>query len=499
MPCLPEIVQLMRTLSTRSSDISVPELADIVQKDPVILAKVLAAANTLGYNPGRVPVVTVTQAIHVIGYERIRSLAMSLLLVEQTSRSHSVDEQRDVISQALTAGCIAQAVCESRGILNPEEASVCASLRSFGRIVMVTCMLDDYRAARQLAAGARDDDAFTRVFGLTPLELGRRLLKASDLPDDITATLRAVTPDSLANPNPSPGDHMLALTDFATHLAGITLQPDLDRNGFTHASQSLARRYHKLIPHLADDTHALVQSASRQLHHFAHTLQIKSLPPRFLSRLRHRAVANPDAPPEEPPAATSTPETPPPAQHAAPSAPTAPELPAPAPFTWSAEIARLTALANSSANPAPPLVDSAFDSLRRGLDATEFLLFSHSALDDAFVLSHRAGRSSHRVDKPSIRASERTVFGICLARGENVLIHRAADPKIRLPTSPPWLPPTDLLGSFALFPILRDNHLHGLLLAGWSTPRQIALSSEETRAIRHLLSLTTGPRTRAAA
>ncbi|MES1168650.1 MAG: HDOD domain-containing protein, partial [Oleiharenicola lentus] len=84
--CLPEIVKLMRTLSRNSSEVSVGELADVIQKDPIIFSKVLAAANTLGYNPSRVAVTTVDQAVHIIGYERIRTLAMSLLLVEQTAR-----------------------------------------------------------------------------------------------------------------------------------------------------------------------------------------------------------------------------------------------------------------------------------------------------------------------------------------------------------------------------------------------------------------------------
>ena len=78
--CLPEIVKLLGTLSANSVEVSVTELADVIQKDPVILSKVIGAANTYGYNPTGVPVTTVTQAVHVIGYERIRTLAMSLVV-----------------------------------------------------------------------------------------------------------------------------------------------------------------------------------------------------------------------------------------------------------------------------------------------------------------------------------------------------------------------------------------------------------------------------------
>src|SRR5262245_34830607 len=112
--CLPEIVKLLRTLSGKSDEVSVSELAEIIQNDAVVMSKVIGAANTLGYNPNAVPVNSVIQAIHVIGYERIRSLAMSLMLAEQASRGQSAEEQREVAAQALIAGCIAQSMAGVR-------------------------------------------------------------------------------------------------------------------------------------------------------------------------------------------------------------------------------------------------------------------------------------------------------------------------------------------------------------------------------------------------
>jgi len=39
----------------------------LYQKDTVVLAKVIAAANTFGYNPNGAPISGISQAIHVIG------------------------------------------------------------------------------------------------------------------------------------------------------------------------------------------------------------------------------------------------------------------------------------------------------------------------------------------------------------------------------------------------------------------------------------------------
>src|SRR6478609_6696193 len=118
---LPEVVKLLRALSGNSQQVSVLDLAEVIQSDPVVMAKVVGAANMFAYNPNGVEVTSVSQAIHVIGYERIRTLAMSLMLAEQISRTHSPDTQREYAAQSLLAGCLAQALAGGRAILDKQQ------------------------------------------------------------------------------------------------------------------------------------------------------------------------------------------------------------------------------------------------------------------------------------------------------------------------------------------------------------------------------------------
>ena len=121
-PCLPELVQLIQTLSAKAIDVSVTELAELVQKDVSVMTKVLTAANTLGYNPGGVPIGTVTQAIQVIGFDHIRTLAMSLMLMRHADDSQSAEEKRQATMLALSSGLVAQSLSQTHGIAAPEEA-----------------------------------------------------------------------------------------------------------------------------------------------------------------------------------------------------------------------------------------------------------------------------------------------------------------------------------------------------------------------------------------
>jgi HD-like signal output (HDOD) protein len=487
--CLPEIVKLMRTLSRNSSEVSVPELADVIQKDPVIFAKVLAAANTLGYNPSRVAVTTVDQAVHIIGYERIRTLAMSLLLVEQTSRGQGADEQREVTVMALTAGCIAQAAAENRTMINPDEAFVCASLRNFGRIIMVTCMLDEYRTAQELAKELPSDEAFRETFGLTPLELGQQLLMAAELPEEILSTLRALPPEALAALEATPSAQMIALTDFSAQLADLALAPHLTASAFASEACALATRYAGLLPDLAAEILPLVGTATQQLNRFVSSLQIKSLPLRSLNRLRHRGESkDPASCIPMLPAKKLEPASKPKLEVVLGSeAGDAVEANSHATFDWQGEINRLATLAASGKGSRGALLAAIVDSVHRGFAAPECVLFSKDERSAVFEVTHGRGECHVRLERRArVRAVDRTVFGVCLSRGENVVIHQAGDPKI-VPYLPDWLRAEKVLSSFVLLPLISEGQADGLVLAGWPTARQVVIAPEQAKLIRSLL------------
>lgn len=491
--CLPELVKLLHALSNNAVNVSVDELADVVQNDTAILAKVISAANTLGFNPSASPISSVKQAIHVIGYERIRTLAMSLMLIEHAARNRSPDEQREAAALALCSGFIAQNAAEGRFMLDPSHAFVCTTLRHFGRIVLTTFMVDEYREARALAGDGDDDEAFRQVLGLTPLELGRQLLKASHLPDAITDALRECPPEAIAACEDAADAQLLALTDFSAKLAELSFAPQINAAEFAVRSQALAARFHKVLPGLGEQLKELLTSSEAQFSRFVRSFGIRSLPTQNLARLRQRVsgidpIASRSAAPPTP--ATSPPA---PEKSAAVTKSATPNTPPPAtPVSdpgWEAGLARLTALAATPGASREKIFSAALDIVQRGFGAPECLLFSRPSGSREFMLTHGRGeRFQILQSRIRVRPDERTVFGICLTRRENVLIHQAADAKIA-PYISPWLREPPAIASFALLPLLDSANVHGLILAGWQTPRQVIISLEIAQLIRTLLTM----------
>ncbi len=498
---MPEIVQLVHTLSRKSMDISVYELAELVKKDAGVLAKVIMVANGFGYNPNGIRVESAMEAIQVIGFERVRTLAMSLLLVEQTNRGRSPDEQREAAAHALCSGFIAQSVAEAQGTVPSEHAYVCAALRHFGRIVMTSFMTEEYRRARGLTDVLPEDTAFREIFGLTPLELGHELLRAEQLPEEILSALRACNPESIAASSVTPEQRMLVTADFSTQLCELLFKEGLDAATFAEQASTLAGRFAHLMPDIETQIPAFVTNVEIQFSRLKHGLGIRSLPLKCVERLKDRvakrnprgSMATQTAPPfavGKTNAPFSAPLTAPPfASLAPPAVVTSPPPPKPTVSSdrLHAGLAQLIALASQPGTPADVINRSVIDIIGEAFAAPEVFLLLRPAGLGTLHITHGLGQNWRSFQSfATVTPGERTTFGLCLSRRENLLIHDARDASIG-PYVPGWLRDAPHLQAYVLLPLIHADKPTGVILAGWAMKRKIVIAPDQVQLLRDLV------------
>ncbi len=480
---LPEIVQLVHTLAQKSGEISVQDLADLIKRDPSVLAKTLQVANTLGYNPNGIRVTTVIQAIHVIGFDRIRTLTLSLLLLEQANRTRTGDEQREAAAAALASGFIAQAVAGSAAHIDSEQAYVASVLRHFGRIVLSTFMTDDYLAARGLTQTMTEDVAFRSIFGLTPLELGYELLRAEQLPPELLATLGQFNRELIDSAAATPAQQLLALGDFSTQLSNLIFSPQLSAKEFAERTTALAREFATVLPGVGRQIPEILHATDQQMSRLR-SLGVRSLPARCFERLKHR-VALKDPPGLIQAKAAAIPAT----------TPSASPIPGAAATTTVADDqlaaghAHLAELARRRGVAPAELYFALLDIVRRTMGAPECMLFLATPGSPTLRLMYGLGDTWNTLQpRAEIKPAERTVCGLCLSRRENILIHDATDAALASHL-PEWLrtPPAPV--AFALMPLVYSQQVHGLLLAGWPASHKIVLTATQTQKLREMLSL----------
>ncbi len=524
---LPELLKVIESLSTDIQKVTIGELVELIEKDAAVMSRVLAVANTLAHNPGIARLSSLTHAIHQIGFQRIRSLAVSLMLIESTGRDGNPPEQREAATEALCAGLLAQGCAQTLGFVEPELAFACATLRQFGRIVLPVVSLELYREAKVLCADRSEDAAFKDRFGLTALELTRHLLSAVCLPEEVMATLHDCNPESMAGIATRYDARLLALSDFGGRLARCALDGNLRSEAFTEHTQRLAQRFERLLPGAAELIEPALLHVDSRLASFSRCNGIRALPTANLTRIHARVVTAAEARAGAAEAGLSGPL---PAELPSDDVRTAGAVPTPAITDTAAKPTDLGATlpfptAGSSASPPdvaqepttlrtgplpqpeiglaelPATTTVRSRELPAGDDWTEALehVRANFAADECWAFLKQPGGQSLPLvygtgpnwpafqAHAALRGDERTVFGVCLSLRGNVVIHYTGEAALAA-YLPEWFrragqPP----GAFVLVPLHDGVKANGLVLIGWQKAQRLNLSGDQTEFARQLL------------
>jgi HD-like signal output (HDOD) protein len=518
--CLPELVQLIQALSAKAREISVTDLAEIVQKHVTVMAKAIAVANTLGYNPSGIEISTVSQAIQVIGFERVRSLVTSLILVHDAVDTTTAADQRDTAMLALCSGLVAQQVSRDRGTPDPEEAFVAASLRNFGRLLLATYLTDQYQETRRLASEKPSDEAYREIFGLTALELGFELLQSTNLPTGVLDALREFSPQTFDLVGPESAS-LLIVSEFAVKLCELAMDRELTAEDFNGKIRELLDRFEPHLSFTPEGIAAVMTATGDRMAEFMKSLGFSGFGREVVDVLRWRAGGNPPA--ARPPAAGPTSLITPAAEGSAarktlraqagsPAAPTddaaarpgerTPLVPLPADHTpasapqitieqqsWHEGVDLLSRCLEEPRPDFTKILRLALEHVQKGFGAPEAVLLSLDSDHRNYVAMMGQGKLIRHIrGDRAVRRDEHTVFGISLSRRDNVVIHNTTDPRIA-PYLPAWCIGQDGLGAFVAMPLHDRQACFALIIVGWLEPHKIVITPEHSKLLHSLLVL----------
>ena len=528
---LPEVIKLIEELSSRAFSISVQELADLISHDTMVTAKVIQSANTFGYNPFGQQVTTVSQAIHVVGFNKIRNLALSMLLLENAAQGSHPEAQRESAALSLCSGLFAQTLAARHSGQDAEQAFVFACLRHYGRLLLTTFLTEDFVLVQQRPANESEADACRRIFGLTPLELTGALFEQSRLPRPILRCLQDLPPAQLAAAPASAEEELAAITQLSASMGELVISPRVGANTFADEAERLRVSFGVKLGLPENVMADIVGTVGQSLRSFARSYGSRSVSSGILQRVAERAAQAEPQPvlpegiiigssppvPVAPPAVEATPNAegftaaetatgPAPANPLPVSINPLPPVPlpySPAPVTAvdsvvppaTAEPVSATppsvpsqsALPTPHAAPPPPpaapdgptiltecllqltelmtapsldlraMELRALTAIREALRLRDCLLFQREGTSHVFAAQTGLGELAGLVrGRPLVDADRRDVFGIALARREDVLIRDTTDPKLR-PFLPDWLSGAGPVFSFILLPLHNET------------------------------------------
>ncbi len=513
---LPEVIKLIEELSSRAFTISIQELADLISRDTMVTAKVIQAANTFGYNPFGHAVTTVTQAIHVVGFNKIRNLALSMLLIEKALHGSQPEALRESAALALCSGLFAQALTTIHPEQDPEQAFVFACLRHYGRLLLTTFLVAEFQQVQQRPSQESEADACRRVFGLTPLELTIILFEDSRLPRSILRCLQEVPPAQLTQAAASPEERLAAITNFSARLGEIVVSSRIGAAHFADAAEELRRTFADKLQLTHNSIGVLMKVVDQNLRSFTRTYGAKAVANGVIQRITERAVQTEPLPVLPEIVLQSATAQPGGAATPAPTAPVPPAQPGEAPPSPSSAQGSPPTATGSSDSPATPPAPAGPDGIAIlteclihlteltvatviDLPAMDMVALSATrrafALQDCVFFQRDTGGATYTAQlglgamldlvrgRPVINTERRDVFSICLNRREDVLIRDTSDPKIR-PFLPEWLLASGSISAFILLPLSNETGAIGLIVGTRTGPRPLAPGTRELQLLK---------------
>jgi len=184
-PAIAKVIENLHAL-TRREDASALVIARVILQDPGLSSKILRVVNSAFYRTRSNPISTVTRAVILLGVERVRDVATSLLLVEQVVRQgQSSETVRDHLHRSLLCAMLAQELAVHIGNADPEEAYLLGLFSNFGMLWLAAYYADEFDRVLRISGTERKslEQATVDVFGFTTRELTAHVLEQWNFPE----------------------------------------------------------------------------------------------------------------------------------------------------------------------------------------------------------------------------------------------------------------------------------------------------------------------------
>ncbi|MDJ0793450.1 MAG: HDOD domain-containing protein [Woeseiaceae bacterium] len=180
LPSFPDVVINIRT-ALEDPSCTAERLASVVRTDPVLVARLLMAANSAFHNRAGIEITDLDLAISRLGFEVVRNTAITLA-VEQIFEATEHKELRDGVqkiwqtSLALASMCFV--IARNSGSINSDNAFLCGLLHEIGKLYILTKAAD----YPQLMG---DDASLDTVMQQWSASVGKSIVDAWGFPSEI--------------------------------------------------------------------------------------------------------------------------------------------------------------------------------------------------------------------------------------------------------------------------------------------------------------------------
>lgn len=205
------------------------ELANAIVEDFSLTNKILKIVNSAYYRRSGGEVKTISHAVMLLGFDAIRSIAVSLILIDHLHNKSQAKQLRDQVVSCLYSGVFAKNLAEKSQLKNREEVFLSGIFHNLGKLLSIFYFNEEYIEIESLVKNESlsDDEASTKVLGVSYNQLGNAIAKEWELPHYIVnTTMPYDTKSNSRRLQLSQEEKMHAISSLSNELTYLIEQED---------------------------------------------------------------------------------------------------------------------------------------------------------------------------------------------------------------------------------------------------------------------------------
>jgi HD-like signal output (HDOD) protein len=237
MPPFPQVALKVLQLAS-NENVQLARLGELISSDPAFATEVLSIANSLLYAP-RYPIKSILQAIEVLGASHLQGLCLTVGVRAYLGKSLGHPTMRTLGRHNMACALIAQQIA-SAGFMDREIAYTAGVLHGIGLLGLAVVRPSEYvhLLGTHIGTPASLLEQERKIFGIDHCELGKKLVRDWNLPDDFASIMLAPHSE-----RPEPGEWDMA------ELVGLSCRM-ADTAGFSAFSACHAATFDELLEQL---------------------------------------------------------------------------------------------------------------------------------------------------------------------------------------------------------------------------------------------------------
>jgi serine/threonine protein kinase len=295
-PALSESMVRIQSMAASETE-SVSSVTNQILKDVALTNKLLRVVNSAHFaRSGSIS--TVSRAVTLVGFNGIRNMALSLVLLEHMQDKGHAAQLKDEFVRSLLAGTIGAELCA--GAMDAEEAFIGSMFQNLGRLLTQFYFPEEAEQVRNLLQSEKpvisEATASWRVLGLSYEALAIGVAKFWGLPDSIQRCMNHPLGSPPSGGTADSAERLRWVASASNDLADVLLKHDAE-DAQPHLAQ-VARRVAKAIGSSEKQVSSAVEQAKVKLVEMAVAMEIHVKPESAAHKVLRAIAAEPVSAPD---------------------------------------------------------------------------------------------------------------------------------------------------------------------------------------------------------